>query len=302
MADEQQHNREGTAERTEVDDTFMARRLQVTDIPGTVQVRMGETATMRVQITGPKNLVERIQREVIGDCLHISGPRLGGSGGTTVISNSRGGRHTVISSGPGSIAVGGAIFGSVRTGPGGVFVSGGDVVISGGRVISGGEDVTVIKAQEDVRVVVDVPAGTPITIDEGLFGSYEIGDIEGPLDLRLKGGGNVAAGRVGPTRVSIHGSSDVRVASVNGRALNVAIQGSGDVTVRDGQVDNLDVTIQGSGDVVYGGTARSANLTIHGSGDIRVNQVTDTLNKHTMGIGDIDVHVPPRRDPGSFWD
>jgi hypothetical protein len=45
----------------------------------------------------------------------------------------------------------------------------------------------------------------------------------------------------------------------------------------------------------------SASLSLMGSGDIRVNEVTESLNDRSMGSGRIRVHVPPRRDPGSFW-
>jgi hypothetical protein len=284
--------------RVERNETHKAIKLHMSDIPGTVQVRVGKTAAMQVQITGPEKLVEQIRREVRGDVLHISGPQLGGDG-TTVISTSRGGVQTNVFSGGGRMVIQGGNFGVVNTGRGGVVI-GGNVVISGGRVVSGGGDVTYIESEE-VRIVVDVPRQTPITIDEGLVGSYEIGDIEGPLDLRMKGGGDVTAGRVAATRVSIQGSSDVEISAVTGRALHVSIQGSGDVTVREGQVDNLDVSVQGSGDVVYGGTAKSASLSVMGSGDIRVNEVTESLNDRSMGSGRIRVHVHPRRDPNSFW-
>jgi hypothetical protein len=288
------------SDRVERNETYKAIRLQVSDIPGTVQVRVGKEAAMQVQITGPEKLVERIRREVRGDVLHISGPQLGG-GGTTIVSRSRGGVQTnVFSGGGGGMVIQGGNFGIISTGRGGLVIGGGNVVVSGGRVVSGGGDVTYIESEE-VRIVVDVPRHTPITIDEGLVGSYEIGDTEGPLDLRMKGGGDVTAGRVAATRVAIQGSSDVEISAVNGRALHVAIQGSGDVTVREGQVDNLDLTVQGSGDAVYGGTAMSASLSLMGSGDIRVNEVTESLNDRSMGSGRIRVHVPPRRDPGSFW-
>jgi hypothetical protein len=141
-----------------------------------------------------------------------------------------------------------------------------------------------------------VPMRTPTAIDAGLFGTYEVGDIEGPLQVRMRGGGNVTAGGMGTTRVSIHGAGDVEISSVKGSLLEVAIQGTGHVTVRDGQVDHLDVTVQGTGDAVYDGSAGHANLSVMGAGDIRVNQVTESLTDRSMGSGRIRVHAPPRRD------
>jgi hypothetical protein len=268
-------------EHIEIRETFAARRLQVTEIPGTVQVRGGERATMQVQIAGAKELVERIGREVHGDVLRITGPRAREGAGMTVISRS-GGR------------VQANVFASHEISVASVAVAGEDnVAIVEGRIVGGGRDV---EPDAEVGVVVDVPLRTPTAIDAGLFGTYEVGDIEGPLQVRMRGGGNVTAGGMGTTRVSIHGAGDVEISSVKGSLLEVAIQGTGHVTVRDGQVDHLDVTVQGTGDAVYDGSAGHANLSVMGAGDIRVNQVTESLTDRSMGSGRIRVHAPPRRD------
>jgi Putative auto-transporter adhesin, head GIN domain len=272
-------------EHIEIRETFAARRLQVAEIPGTVQVRGGERATIQVQIAGPKERVERIGREVHGDVLHITGPRPREGGDMTVISRSGGRVQANVFASQISVAS--------------VAVGGEDnVAIAGGRIVGGGSDV---EPDGEVAVVVDVPLRTPIAIDAGLFGTYEVGDIEGPLQVRMRGGGNVTAGGMGTTRVSIQGAGGVEISGVNGSVLEVAIQGAGEVTVRDGQVDHLDVTVQGAGDAVYDGRARHANLSVMGAGDIRVNQVTESLNDRSMGSGRIRVQVPPRRDPDTFW-
>jgi hypothetical protein len=272
-------------EHIEIRETFPARRLQVAEIPGTVQVRGGERATMQVQIAGPKELVERIGRELHGDVLRITAPRSRAGGGMTVISRS-------------GSRVQANVFSSQISVASGAVVGEENVTIAGGRIVGGGSD---DEPDGEAAIVVDVPLRTPIAIDAGLFGNYELGDIEGPLRVRMRGGGNVTAGGMGTTRVSLQGAGDVEISGVNGSLLEVAILGAGDVTVRDGQVDHLDVTVQGSGDAVYGGSARHANLSVMGAGDIRVNQVTESLKDRFMGTGRIRVHVPPRRDPDSYW-
>ena len=287
---------------TERDDTFQASRLHVSDIPGATLIRVGTGTSMRVRVSGPAKLAERIRSEVAGGTLKVSGPP-GAGGGVTVVSSHGG--SSVFQSGRGSVQTN--VFSAGRNvvigGRGaGMIVSTGDgVVIVDGKVISGGEGVTVIGDQGSVQVVIEVPPVTPVTVEDAGGGNYELGDIAGTLDVRLSGSGRVTAGRMAATRAAIHGSGDVRVGSVT-QALRIAIHGSGDASVRAGNVDELDISIQGSGDAVFGGTARRASLSVMGSGDIRVNQVTESLTKNCMGSGDIDIHVPPRRDPGSFWD
>jgi hypothetical protein len=273
-------------EHTKIRQTFVARRLQLDEIPGTVQVCGGERATIQVQIAGPKELVERIGREVHRDVLRITGPRPREGGGVTVISPSGGRVQTNVFAGQKISVASGAVVGEDN------------VAIAGGRIVGGGSEV---EPDGEVEVVVDVPLRAPIAIDAGVFGTYEVGDIEGPLQVRMRGGGKVTAGRMGTTRVSILGAGDVEIRGVNGSLLEAAIQGAGDVTVRDGHVDHLDVMVQGSGEAIYDGSARHANLSIMGAGDIWVNQVTQSLNDRSIGPGRIRVHIPPRRDPHAFW-
>lgn len=273
----------------DVRQTFTAARLHMSDIPGSAQILPGTGTAMQVSISGPAELTGKIVCEQRGDTLHISGPRTG-AGGVTITSFGRGGSQmNVISAGRNVVISGG-----------GRMVISGDVIMAGGKVITSG-DVTVADSA-GVRITVSVPLHTPVAIDDSTAGRYGVGDIEGTLDLRLKGGGDVTAGRCADTRVSIQGSSDVEISAVHGSVLSAGIQGSGNVTVRGGQVGRLDLTVQGSGDAVYGGSAQHASLSVMGSGDIRVNEVTGTLDDRCMGSGRIRVHAPPRRDPGTFWD
>lgn len=266
---------------TEIAETFRAAGLHLSDIPGSAEIYPATSAVMEVSITGPEGIVAQITCEQRRNTLYIAGPRTGG-GGVTVISHGRGGHMNIVS-------------GNAR-----VLVSGADVIMTGGRIIAGGA-VFAEPAGGGVRVTVSVPPHTPVAIDDATAGRYSLGDIDGTLDLRLKGGGDVAAGHCADARVSIQGSSDVEIASVHGQALSAAIQGSGDLTVRSGEVGHLDLTVQGSGNAVYGGTAGHASLSVMGSGDIRVNEVTGSLDDRCMGSGRIRVHAPPRRDPGTFW-
>jgi Putative auto-transporter adhesin, head GIN domain len=280
----------------EVTETHTAKGLRLVDIPGTAEVRVGEQDTMQVQISGPKQLVEQLRREVRGDVLHIEGPRFRG-GGTTIVSRTSGGVQTNVFGSGGRVVIQNANFGIITVGNK-VVISGGDVVVGGGGNIIVGDGTYV--ETESLRVVVYVPRHAAVDIEDGVVGDYVVGDTEGRLDVRTASSASVSAGLVADVRVLIQGSGQVEIGAVVGRIVSASIRGSGNVTVRKGSVDVLDVSITGSGDVVYGGTAKRADLSMTGSGRIRVNEVTESVNDRCTGSGRISVHAGPRRDPGSF--
>lgn len=301
--------------RAERDETYPATRLHLSDIPGTVQVRVGDSPTMRVQVSGPARLVEQVRREVLGGVLHVSGPR--GGGGVTVVS--RHGRVQTNVFGGGMSVVGAVTDGSVVMGGGGVRIvqGAGDVTVVDGEVVAGPGETVITGTQGmtilgsgvvihdgdavQVAVTVDVPPHTPVTVDESIAGRYYVGDIEGPLDLRLKGSGGATAGRVAATRIDLSGSGHVEVTGVVGRELRVRVSGAGSATVREGQVDGVDASVSGTGSITFGGSTRRADLSVSGVGNIHVNQVTEAVFDRVSGLGRIYVHGRPQGDPDTLW-
>jgi len=279
------------SERTERVETFAATRLHVSDIVGTVQVRELGGVTVAVRITGSKGRVERIRCEPCGDVLHISDPDR--DRGATIIADSAGGTKTHVFGGGSGV--------SVTTVSSDVHCAGAGVVVSTSRVISGeGEVADIASDRRDVEIVVDAPPHSPITID-GASGRYRIGDLGGRLDVRLTGISDLSAGRVAGSYVEIGDASRADIVAVSGRELRARITGTGQLTVREGQVDELIVSVSDAGRAVFGGVAARADLSVSGMGRIRVNQVTQSLVDRQVGLGRVSVHVPPRRDPGSFW-
>lgn len=116
--------------------TRTAARMQIVRIPGVVRVGVGDTDEMQVQITGPQSLLAQIQLEEVDGVLQISGPQMGGRGGSVT-----------------NVATGhiGGSFVQARDVHGGVNFGKGDVPVSGVC----GPDITDDWAA--VTIVVDLP-------------------------------------------------------------------------------------------------------------------------------------------------
>jgi len=97
-------------------------------------------------------------------------------------------------------------------------------------------------------------------------------------------------------RLSIQGSSEVRLRDLQQRELDLNIAGSGDIEA-SGQVDLLVVNIAGSGMVnTRELSANEARLTIAGSGNIEAFARAD-VSAEVAGMGHIVIHGnPPSRD------
>jgi hypothetical protein len=106
-------------------------------------------------------------------------------------------------------------------------------------------------------------------------------------DVRVSGSADVTFTHLdGGMTSATAGSGDIRVASLDG-PLNVRIAGSGDVVAQRGQVSNMDVSIMGSGDVKFHGVAQNLTAAVAGSGDVVVGHVTGQVTKRIAGSGSV---------------
>ena len=240
-----------------------ASSLELRTVEADVAVEVYEGREIEYTITGPSNKLKEIQSNVRGSALIIEGDGHHRSGGHVSVSS--GGRGMSISTIGGGIVVGGGVS---------IFGSGGASIFGGGG------------ASSDIKIVVKVPKGTPVTSDR-VSGIVNVGDIEADFTASVQSS-DVKAGRVKNTQLSIQGSGDITVKHVDGSAVT-QVQGSGDIEIRDGQMASLAATIQGSGDITVRGTAQSASLIVMGSGDIRVDHVMQEPSRSKMGSGSIKV-------------
>ena len=255
---------------TKAPERFQTTSLDVRQVTADVTVEVHDGSDMEVSIVGPSDLVDDISTNARGGTLIIEGRPRRSSQGVSI--STRGGRTVVTGSVIGGVVMGG---GSLMQSSFGRFGSDTTIITSSGSQTA------------PVQVRVKVPRGSSVSISD-IEGNANIGDTNGPLTLHLMGGGDVNAGSITNLSVTVQGSSDTRVARVNG-AVSVQIQGSGDVDIDDGNMSSLNVSVQGSGDVTIGGSADTASLTVMGSGDIKVARVRQRPMERVMGSGGIRV-------------
>jgi hypothetical protein len=117
----------------------------------------------------------------------------------------------------------------------------------------------------DTHVQVSRAALRTITVQGS--SDLSLGTIDAPaLAIEINGSGSVdAAGTVGALTAKIQGSGDADLGRLVARTATVSIQGSGDAKVN--VTDRLDISVQGSGDVAYRGNPR-VSQNVQGSGDV----------------------------------
>jgi hypothetical protein len=190
-----------------------------------------------------------------------------------------------------------------------------------GRTAVGVRGVGKVDWKDMPQVVVRTPREARVAANGAVFGSigrsssldfanagcgdWTIANVDGLMELREAGSGDVRAGAAGSAKVdvagsgdvhmsriggdltvNIAGSGDVRAASITGD-LNARVAGSGDVQVEGGQARIVKASIAGSGDVAFGGTAQELDARVMGSGDVVAARVVGPVRKSVMGSGDV---------------
>lgn len=105
----------------------------------------------------------------------------------------------------------------------------------------------------------------------------------------IAGSGGIAVDKVdGDFKGEVAGSGDLRLAAVNGGAVELDIAGSGKITAA-GKAQSTKIGIAGSGDVQAGGlAARTAEVSIAGSGNVQAN-ASDSAKVDIAGSGNVSV-------------
>jgi len=152
-----------------------------------------------------------------------------------------------------------------------------------------------------------VGRGDSVDLANSGCGDWTVANVNGPLNIRLSGSGDVHAGGAGSADFRVSGSADIFARAIRGGLatatsgsgditadwvggpLRSRIAGSGDVRVHNGQVSDMDVSISGSGDVRFGGVAQNLEVQVAGSGDVMVARVNGAVSKHIAGSGDVRI-------------
>lgn len=140
-----------------------------------------------------------------------------------------------------------------------------------------------------------------VIADETLQSRIETQVRDGKLDIALAAGATIRLSGtpkviVEFTRLEgIHsqGSGDIRAEQpVKSRIFEVTVKGSGDVSVPTVEAEAVAVAIAGSGDVRLGGRTEALGINVSGSGDVLAgNLVARTVAVRIRGSGDVQVHA-----------
>lgn len=156
------------------------------------------------------------------------------------------------------------------------------------------------KAASHVAISCD---GRTLTIsgkNDGLFNSSDIGDVDvyitspklngvsinGSGDFKSEG--NLTADKM---NISIAGSGDVELRSLDCGECTLTIEGSGDIGADRIKAIKLTAAIAGSGDIdLSNADIENAECAIAGAGDIDIDGRVGTCEKSVAGVGTIDIN------------
>jgi hypothetical protein len=159
-----------------------------------------------------------------------------------------------------------------------------------------------------LHVVLHVPAGAPLSIDESGPTQYQVGDLRGPLTLDLSGPVSFRAGRITDLEADLSGPADVYISAIDGKIhtdqsgpgrleigtanaldANMDVSGVGGVQVSGGTIGNLHLENSGLAAVSVGATITNASVELSGVGSVRLARVTGSLTKDVSGVGEVSV-------------
>lgn len=171
-------------------------------------------------------------------------------------------------------------------------VSGSGTIVSEEREVSGFTELR-LEGRGDVTVDVGDRESLTIETDDNLLELITTEVTGSRLVIRNERSIDpsddvlIRIGAVDFEGVSIAGSADVAVPSLDCGTFTVSVTGSGDLDL-DGRCDRLEVEIRGSGDLdAEDLVVETADIDIAGSGDVVVN-ATDDLLVSIAGSGDVE--------------
>jgi hypothetical protein len=159
-----------------------------------------------------------------------------------------------------------------------------------------------------LSLLVRVPVGAAVALDEGGAGVYEVGAVGGPLRLDFSGAAKLSAQAVTRLHADISGSASVDVGNAEGAAdiamsgsgsfaigaadlstMHVNLSGAGSVAVAHGHIGSVSLDESGFGSIGIGAEVGDAHVEISGAGSVHFAKVTGALTKDVSGVGDVSV-------------
>jgi hypothetical protein len=135
-----------------------------------------------------------------------------------------------------------------------------------------------------LQVKISMPRGGDVQVD-GLVGDAQIGDTMGSMHFEAVAT-NSTIGRVSDAKISLAGSGNVKIASVQGD-LNAETAGDGKIMA--GNVGAVRADVAGSGAVELGNINGDLHLDIAGSGDFSAKRLNGGAHIDIAGSGSVHI-------------
>ena len=188
------------------------------------------------------------------------------------------------------------------------FDNGDAARLSGPDRCWGAEGLFGLANSRTLTLVIRVPAGTNLAIDESSPTTYTLGDIGGVLTLDLSAPVQLNAASATDVKADLSGPGEVKIGQVRGK-LEADMSGPAHIIVAHGDVSNADLQISGTGgfrldsgaigrlhvdssgvaSVHIGGTVGDADVQLSGVGSVHIAKLTGKLDKDVSGVGDVSV-------------
>lgn len=118
-------------------------------------------------------------------------------------------------------------------------------------------------------------------------GDLTIGNIDGPVDLDIRGSADFTGGNTGPAIISVRGSGDVELGDV--KSAEIDLSGSGDIEL-GGVKGPLILDTRGSGDFEAGTVKGDLVYEGRGSSDFQVDSVFGKIAIDVSGSSDVSIN------------
>ena len=150
--------------------------------------------------------------------------------------------------------------------------------------------------REPSDVVVQAPAGMPLTLSRLGDTAVRLGAFTGPIHLVLLGGGDAAVDAAGAAVIEKTGSGDVSIGTLNGD-LQLSQRGSGTISIKRLQAARVSIIASGSGDIVLAaGHVDHLDASLHGSVDLSGDVAVGVASMQASEDCDVSLpHVSDRR-------
>jgi hypothetical protein len=133
----------------------------------------------------------------------------------------------------------------------------------------------------------------PFILTQHGSGDLSLDDVTGSAMLDMTGSGDVRMKSLdGVLNIKHRGSGDVAIGRINASFVGIDSSGSGDKLLGGGHIDNLQVRMTGDGDLAVAAEVRNATVNASGGGDVKLGKVTGSLSRDASGGSDIIVGGP----------